>query len=245
MHEAERRVQEAAKEYARKSEHKKRIIEMLTKGGFSGSHPSIWFMAGSPGAGKTEVSKELVKRLEAWHQHTVVRIDPDEVRGYLPGYTGGNAHLFQLAVTNIIHAVLGYLLKHGVSFILDGTFANERIAHENIKRALAAKNANVGIYYVHLDPIQAWNFTQKRELAEGRRITKDVFIRQYFAAREVVKNIKVRHGDQVSLVVFNRSLAVQGAEGMVHVQEVSDVAQIDVIAPIPYSKAELTSIISD
>lgn len=44
------------------------------------SHPISVFMAGSPGAGKTEFSKNLIKEIG----HGVIRIDPDEVRNLIP-----------------------------------------------------------------------------------------------------------------------------------------------------------------
>lgn len=52
--------------------------------------PVSVFMAGSPGAGKTETSIEL---LELYQQNgnRVLRIDPDELRNELPGYTGDNS----------------------------------------------------------------------------------------------------------------------------------------------------------
>ena len=52
----------------------------------SSDHPITIFMAGSPGAGKTEVSKILLKRFP----FQAVRIDADQVRALCPGYTGQN-----------------------------------------------------------------------------------------------------------------------------------------------------------
>src|SRR3989344_1771087 len=55
--------------------------------------PVSLFMAGSPGAGKTEVSKGLIKRFEV----SPIMIDADEIRKLCDGYTGDNAHIFQKA----------------------------------------------------------------------------------------------------------------------------------------------------
>ena len=52
--------------------------------------PISVFMAGSPGAGKTELSKSLIEMLEKDSDRRVVRIDGDEVRRYFPEYTGNN-----------------------------------------------------------------------------------------------------------------------------------------------------------
>jgi adenylylsulfate kinase-like enzyme len=61
--------------------------------------PISVFMAGSPGAGKTEYSKNLIKVLEKGNQRQVIRIDSDDIRPLIPGYTGRNSHLFQEAVS--------------------------------------------------------------------------------------------------------------------------------------------------
>jgi len=47
--------------------------------------PISVFMAGSPGAGKTEFSKSLINIIEEARHCNVVRIDTDEVRAQLPG----------------------------------------------------------------------------------------------------------------------------------------------------------------
>jgi len=68
--------------------------------------PVSAFMAGSPGAGKTEFSKSLIKILEEGDEHRVIRIDGDEVRQFIPGYTGTNSHLFQGAISLIVEKML-------------------------------------------------------------------------------------------------------------------------------------------
>ena len=55
--------------------------------------PVSVFMAGSPGAGKTEYSKNLIQILEENKKHKVIRIDGDELRQYIPGYSGKTQNL--------------------------------------------------------------------------------------------------------------------------------------------------------
>ena len=63
-------------------------------------HPVSVFMAGSPGAGKTEAAKELIAQLERLPKAPkVLRIDPDDLRSEFPGYTGTNSWLFQHAAS--------------------------------------------------------------------------------------------------------------------------------------------------
>lgn len=54
------------------------------------ANPVSVFMAGSPGAGKTEASKSLIDRLSHGHPQ-VLRIDPDELRNRFEDYSGDNS----------------------------------------------------------------------------------------------------------------------------------------------------------
>ncbi len=166
-------------------------------------NPVSVFMAGSPGAGKTESSKNLIKKFSK-NGGQILRIDPDELRDRIPGYTGKNSYLFQRAVSILVSKIHDLALKNHQSFVFDGTFSRVNIARENIQRSIH-KGRFVQIFYVYQDPIQAWNFVQKRELLEGRRIGKEHFINHYFAARDSVNCLKKEFGDkiQVDLLVKN------------------------------------------
>lgn len=63
--------------------------------------PVSLFMAGSPGAGKTEASRALANELGDF-----LIIDPDELRGLIPGYSGNNSWLVQDAVSRIVERIL-------------------------------------------------------------------------------------------------------------------------------------------
>ena len=157
--------------------------------------PVSVFMAGSPGAGKTEASLELIAQFESqgW---PVLRIDPDELREEFPGYTGVNAWLFQTAVARVVDAVLDQAFRRDQSFVLDGTFASYDVSRKNVQRALD-KGRRVQILYVYQEPMLAWGFVQAREAAEGRRIEPAHFVDQYFGARDVVNRLKAELGSQV------------------------------------------------
>jgi predicted ABC-type ATPase len=191
----EERITQAAWDYAKK--HRTEIARRLTD-------PTIYvpeinpvsvFMAGSPGAGKTEASIELIN-IEGTDGAKVLRIDPDDLRAELPGYTGENAWLFQRAVTPIVERIHDLALEQQQSFLLDGTLSSYSVAEKNIERSLK-RNRTVQILYVYQEPEQAWKFVQAREAADGRRIQPEDFARQYFAAREVVNSLKVRFGKDI------------------------------------------------
>lgn len=201
MRPAEEKLQKDAIAFAKAN--KKRIAREMTdpQRFASEQNPVSVFMAGSPGAGKTEASIEL---LEKFKGSPILRIDPDELRSKFEGYDGTNAYLFQSAVSILVEKIHDLALKQSQSFILDGTLSNYSKAKENIERSLD-KGRMVEILYVYQDPIQAWRFVLAREAAEGRRIMPEHFIDQYFAARDVVNRLKRKYEKSihVDLLVKN------------------------------------------
>lgn len=199
----EKRIEQDALEYAKK--HRTEIARRLTDPAIfvPEADPVSVFMAGSPGAGKTEASIELLN-LKGADGAKVLRIDPDELREELPGYTGKNSWLFQRAVIPIVERIHDLALKQKQSFLLDGTLSSYGVAERNTRRSLE-KGRTVQILYVYQDPHQAWKFVQAREAAEGRRIQPEDFVRQYFAARRVVNRLKLAFGKdiQVDLLMKN------------------------------------------
>ena len=155
--------------------------------------PVSVFMAGSPGAGKTEASIELIN---LFSDVSPLRIDPDELRDEFEAYDGSNAWLFQAAVSILVEKILDQALSNRQSFVLDGTFANLDKARANVARSLG-RGRFVQILYVYQDPQLAWAFVQAREASEGRRILPQHFVEQYFAARDVVNALKLEYGKAV------------------------------------------------
>lgn len=199
----EKRIEQAAIEYAKK--HRTQIARKLTDPAIfvPEADPVSVFMAGSPGAGKTEASIELLN-LKAVDGAKVLRVDPDELREKLPGYNGENSWLFQRAVIPIVEKIHDLALQQKQSFLLDGTLSSYEVAERNVQRSLK-RDRTVQILYVYQEPQQAWAFVQAREAAEGRRIRPEDFTRQYFAAREAVNRLKQEFGKriQVDLLMKN------------------------------------------
>ncbi|MCE3269684.1 MAG: zeta toxin family protein [Ramlibacter sp.] len=162
--------------------------------------PVSVFMAGSPGAGKTEASKELLKKLG----DSVLRIDPDDLRSRFPGYTGANSWVFQGGVSLLVEKLLDLALSQKQSFLLDGTLSSYTVAERNIERSLK-KGRHVQILYVYQEPQFAWEFVQARENKEGRNIRPEHFVKQYFEARQVVEALKKKFGQEliVDLLIKN------------------------------------------
>lgn len=95
--------------------------------------PVSVFMAGSPGAGKTEASIAL---LNLFADTKILRIDPDELRNEFSEYSGANSWLFQGGVSILVEKILDFALDQRQSFLLDGTFSNIDVARKNVERSL-------------------------------------------------------------------------------------------------------------
>lgn len=176
-------------------------------------------MAGSPGAGKTEFSKNLVRLFESTKNKTkAVRIDGDDLRSYFSGYTGNNAALFQGAISILVEKIHDTVLHNGQTFILDGTFSNYDRAARNVTRSLA-KNRTVVIFYIYQEPRTAWKFTLAREITEGRNIPKKAFINQFLGAREAVDAISREFQDKVGVFLVRKNFETNEVEDIIMIGE--------------------------
>jgi glutaredoxin-related protein len=204
--------------------------------------PASVFMAGSPGAGKTEFSKRSIEILERNSNitHDVIRIDGDELRLFFSDYTGTNSYLFQGAISIIIDRIHDRVLEQGQTFVLDGTLFDYEKAAKNIRRSLS-KGRPVFIFYVYQEPTVAWKFTVAREQAEGRNIPKSAFIDGFLGARDTVERIQEEFGTEVVIHFVKNDFERN---------EVSTIAElghqgkkIDDYLPKRYTKDELETLL--
>lgn len=213
------------------------------------------FMAGSPGAGKTEFSQRYIPLIynkndkpinnflvkKGFDLSTVdnlfIRIDVDEIRLFLPQYRKtipannikGNAHVVQKAANKGLDILRDFCLKNEISFLHDGTFGNYKTMKDVINKSLTAGRF-IRIYYLYLDPVTAWNFTKAREHEEGRNIIKEKFIEQFFNSRQNIDLIKKEFGNQVNVncVLKNKANEVHDIQ--------YNVSSIDQYLKTQYSK---------
>lgn len=230
--EQEESIRAQALDFARAN--KKRIARQLTDPAvfLPEERPVSIFMAGSPGAGKTEASIELIRDVGG----ALLRIDPDELRSEFVAYTGENSWLFQPAVSVLVERILDTALRQKQSYLLDGTLTNYDKARENMLRSLRRDRA-VQVLYVYQEPQQAWQFVQAREATEGRRIEPETFIRQYFEARQVVNRLKLEFGRaiQVDLLLKNNDGSHRAYE--------ANIDQIDNHVPEKYDGQALATLL--
>jgi UDP-N-acetylglucosamine kinase len=198
---------EEAYRYAKKN--KKLIISKFLGDKLeSNEKPIFIFMAGAPGAGKTEFSKTLIGILKkSGRVKDIARIDADEIREIFKpmGYDGKNSDEYKRGCVKGIETLFDYCLKNKYHTVIDGTFASINVAERNIEAALSVK-AVVFIVYVYQDPLVAWGFAKIREKDEGRKIEKELFTNALFKSLSNVNTIKRKYNEKVEVWLVEKDI---------------------------------------
>ena len=169
-------------------------------------NPFSIFMAGSPGAGKTEFATTFIEEEEKKNTSMkIVHIDADSIKKEIPMYNGKNSVELHPASVVGIEKIHDFTLKNDQNFILDGTFANHAISKKNIERSIK-KERKVGIFYIYQDPIASWGFTKIREEKEGRIVPKAVFINAFIESKKNVSLIKESFNKDVEVHLIIKNL---------------------------------------
>ncbi len=198
------------------------------------TNPETFFMAGSPGAGKTEWSRNFLYGYREVHGVSgILRIDPDDIRATIPGYTGNNSDAVQGAASLAVQKILDHAFDKDLSFLFDGTFAKYDLARQNIERSVKHRRQPIVLFYVHQDPLVAWDIAKARELREGRMVPKETFINAYFSSRENVNRCKAEFGEKVHLYLINKN-----ADTLQYKYEIN-ITNVDHYIKVPYTRALL------
>lgn len=146
------------------------LLEVIDKF-FLDQPRSAVFMAGIPGAGKTEFVDNL-------RQHPYCRnfvtIEHDKLVEYLPKYKPENYYNYRSPANKLVSNMLRECLERGRSFIMDGTLAHGA-GKDNIGKTLK-RGYRVDVVYIVLDADKAWELTRKREKVTKRGIKESGFL---------------------------------------------------------------------
>lgn len=130
-----------------------------------------YFMAGIPGAGKTEFAKGL----QGSPLGNFINIEHDKLVEHIDDYKPKDYYKYRTAGSILVTELFIHCLKNGYSFIFDGTLSSSR-GVANIRKALN-NGYKVIVLYVHQDIASAWSLTKDRELDKKRAISKTGFIK--------------------------------------------------------------------
>lgn len=198
-------------------------------GALSEDDPAALFMAGLPGSGKTEISKNLIKNSGI----RMFRIDMDEIAEKLPGYRPEKADEFRKPATILLSECLKYALHYKINFLMDGTFGSAQ-ASKNIERSLK-HGFGVKIVYIFQDPRVAWEFTLAREKVEHRAIKFEGFVKTYYKTIKNINQVYEKYGDSISMDIVVKTKDNKVGKWLRNV----DASKIDSLVKIEYNKDKL------
>jgi predicted kinase len=158
-------------------------------------HPTLIVLAGLPGAGKTEFSKNLITEL----LETPLRLDMDEIAEGIEGYSPQKAHAFRLDATAVLEKIYDEAIKKKYMIIMDGTFGHGK-AIQNLRRAID-RGYIINVIYIYQIPAVAWGFTKDRELVEKRAIDKEGFIETYYAIFNNLEELQKLQNVKLSVII--------------------------------------------
>ncbi len=235
MQEDEERLRRAAKQWVR--QHKKQLTKMFCDDSAypREESPVTIFMAGTPGAGKTEFSKSLIETFD----RKMVRIDADEIREMMReiGYNGKNSPIFQEAVTVAVSNLYHHVVNNGQSALLDGTFAYSNW-RQNIEASLF-KERIVELYYLYQEPEVAWRYVKRRENKQGRAVPREIFVHDYFASIKNVEDAIQKYGGKLAVNFARHDYENNKYDVIISVTNIAS------HIPKVYSKEQLESLIQE
>jgi len=163
-------TEEEAKSWAKNKTNQDAVVKAF----FSANKPTAvkiaFFMAGIPGAGKTEFTENTIKESSP----ALISIEHDQLVEYIDGYKPEAYYNYRKAGSALVSRIFDECLKNEYAFVFDGTLSHEN-GIRNIKKSLN-KGYEVIIIYIVQDVLKAWELTQARELVKKRAIEKAGFI---------------------------------------------------------------------
>lgn len=189
-----------AAEWAEK--HKEKVARYVILKGDVRKDKECILMAGSPGAGKTE----MVRNLHLDETFTILEADAIREMNYYykktEGEQKGNAHLIQKAASIGLNYCRKMCIENEIAFVQDTTLQNHG-SRDLIKKLLKA-GWIVKIFFVFQSPENAWRFTKARERKEGRNVPKESFAESFTNIFKNLEHIQKKHPEVVINVLTKK-----------------------------------------
>lgn len=157
---------------------------------------STIFLAGAPGAGKTEFLETVLDT------ENFIVIDIDKYRQYFKWYNGRNADLYQDSCSRVATRIFDYCIKNNLKLIFDGTLTSE-IWLKNIKKALE-KERKMGIVLIYQDPVISYSYTIARQERNERKVDIDTFLRIYYSSIHYVFEVVEKY-TEIQFVIGSKN----------------------------------------
>lgn len=163
-------TEEEAKKWAKVKANQSKVAEEFFKKNKPTRAKVAYFMAGIPGAGKTEFTQNAIRESSP----ELISIEHDKLVEYIDEYKPESYYNYRKAGSILVTRIFEECLKNGYAFVFDGTLSHENGAR-NVNKCLKLGYRIVVVYIVQ-DTTIAWELTQARELVKKRAIEKTGFI---------------------------------------------------------------------
>lgn len=124
--------EEQAKQWAKDKTNQNKVVDLFFEANKPTSTKTAFFMAGIPGAGKTEFTENTLKETSEF-----ISIEHDQLVEYIDGYKPEEYYNYRKAGSVLVTRIFDDCLRNEYSFVFDGTLSHENGA-KNIKKTLEA-----------------------------------------------------------------------------------------------------------
>ncbi len=193
----------------------------------------VFFMAGIPGAGKTEFTTNTIRE----GSPELISIEHDQLVEYIEGYKPDAYYNYRKAGSVLVSRIFDDCLKNGYAFVFDGTLSHEN-GIRNINKCLK-KGYRVIIVYIVQEASAAWELTQARELVKRRAIERKGFIETCNKINANLLKIFKAHKDNSSFsfwIINKRGYKdLKNATAIIHSEELDRSREIEQALKKPYT----------
>ena len=161
---------EQAKDWAKNKANQETTLQAFFRDNKPKKGKIAFFMAGIPGAGKTEFTERTIREASP----ELISVEHDKLVEYIDGYTPETYYNYRKAGSILVTRVFSECIKNSYAFVFDGTLSHQN-GMRNIKKCLANDYSVIVVYLVQ-SAAKAWELTQAREIVKKRAIEKEGFI---------------------------------------------------------------------
>lgn len=230
-------TEEEAKKWVKNNVNQDIVVKKFFKDYPPQKNKLALFMAGIPGAGKTEFAENTINQLKP----KLIPIEHDKLVEYIKGYKPENYYNFRTAGSVLVTRILDECLRNGYSFIFDGTLSHER-GYKNIQKTLKS-GYFVQVVYIVQTAKSAWSLTQDREIVKKRSIEKPGFIatcnKINTSLLDVFQRFKNHEGFGFWIFDKNGKVGISEAMSIIYSQEIGSDDEVEKALRKTYNVSEL------
>ncbi len=226
-------TEEEAKKWVKDKSNQNKVAQLFFKKYKPTKTKLAFFMAGIPGAGKTEFADNTIR--EASPQ--LIPIEHDQLVEYIDTYKPESYYNYRTAGSTLVTRIFEDCIKNGYAFVFDGTLSHEN-GIRNINKCLK-HGYNVIIVYIVQDTSMAWELTQAREVVKKRAIRKIGFIKTCKKINSNLLNIFKTHKSNPSfsfwLINKQGQHDMRNASAIIHSHSLDKSDDIEKALSVSYS----------